>query len=80
MSDNQALSSEECLQARVLLGWTLRDLREQSQVSIDAILQLERGEVGAQPGTLRDLRAAFEAAGITFTQTGVRLTVNNGTK
>ena len=56
----------DCKAARKLLGWQMRDLWARSQVSIDSISRLERGEGHLQPRRLRDLRAAFEIAGITF--------------
>lgn len=66
-------TSAECLQTRKLLGWSIRDLRSHSLVSIDSISRHERGEGTAQPRTLRDLRLAFESAGIVFTGRVVRL-------
>jgi transcriptional regulator with XRE-family HTH domain len=57
---NDVLTSAQCRQARKLLGWQMRDLRAKSQVSIDAISRLERGEGRLQSRTLRDLRVAFE--------------------
>jgi transcriptional regulator with XRE-family HTH domain len=80
MSAKQPLSYTECLQARALLSWTVRDLEKASQVSIDSISRLERSEGYDHPRILRDLRAAFEASGITFTETGLRLTVDKGPK
>ena len=44
----------------------MRALRERSMVSLDAISRLERNEGRLQGRTLRDLRVAFEAAGIVF--------------
>jgi transcriptional regulator with XRE-family HTH domain len=67
------LTSDQCRQARTLLGWQMRDLRAKSLVSIDAISRLERGEGNLQPRTLRDLRAALETAGIVFDQDKIRL-------
>jgi transcriptional regulator with XRE-family HTH domain len=60
------LTSAQCRQARTLLGWKMRDLRAKALVSIDAISRLERDEGDLRARTLRDLRAAFEAAGIRF--------------
>ena len=56
------LTGEQCAQARKLLGWDMRALRECSMVSLDAISRLERSEGRLQGRTLRDLRVAFEAA------------------
>ena len=44
----------------------MHDLQAKSLVSKDSISRLERGQCDAQPRTLRDLRVAFEAAGIKF--------------
>ena len=60
------LTGPQCLKARKLLGWSMRDLRAHSKVSIDAISRLERGAAPLRARTLDDLRAAFEAAGIRF--------------
>jgi transcriptional regulator with XRE-family HTH domain len=68
-----ALTGAECLKARKLLGWSMRELRARSKVSIDAISRLERGEGHLHERTLDDLRAAFEAGGIRFERGRVRL-------
>ena len=67
------LTGEQCAQARNLLRWDMRALRELSSVSMDAISRLERGEGRLQARTLRDLRTTFEAAGIEFRNGTVRL-------
>ena len=70
---NDVLTSAQCRQARKLLGWQMRDLRAKSQVSIDAISRLERGEGRLESRTLRDLRVAVEVAGVDFRNGKVRL-------
>jgi transcriptional regulator with XRE-family HTH domain len=45
------LTGKECKTARTLLGWQMRDLWARSQVSIDSISRLERGEGGPRPRT-----------------------------
>jgi transcriptional regulator with XRE-family HTH domain len=67
------LTSDQCRKARKLLGWQMRELWSRSRISIDAISRLERGEGGHQARTLRDLRAAFEAAGVIFQKSRVSL-------
>ena len=67
------LTNHQCLEARKLLGWSLRNLSAQCMVSIDAISRLERNEGEHQPRTIRDIRAAFEAAGISFSNGSARL-------
>ena len=61
----EILTGTQCVKARKLLGWNMRELRMHSKVSIDAISRLERGRK-LQARTLDDLRAAFEAARIVF--------------
>jgi transcriptional regulator with XRE-family HTH domain len=72
------LTSAQCRQARKLLGWPMRDLRAKSKISVDTISRLERGVGPFYYRTLRDLRAAFEAAGINFEKSQVRLRKNDG--
>jgi transcriptional regulator with XRE-family HTH domain len=66
------LTSAQCRQARKLLGWSMRDLRAKSEISVDTISRLERGSGPSYYRTRRDLRAAFEAAGINFEKGQVR--------
>jgi transcriptional regulator with XRE-family HTH domain len=67
------LTSAQCRQARKLLGWSMRDLRTESKITVDTISRLERSAGPFYYRTLRDLRAAFEAAGINFEKGQVRL-------
>jgi transcriptional regulator with XRE-family HTH domain len=72
------LTSAQCRQARKLLGWSMRDLRAKCRISVDTISRLERGAGPNYDRTLRDLCAAFEAAGINFEKGQVRLRKNDG--
>ena len=67
------LTSAQCRQARKLLGWSMRDLRAESTITVDSISRLERGAGPIRYRTLRDLRAAFETAGINFEKSHVHL-------
>jgi transcriptional regulator with XRE-family HTH domain len=54
--------------ARALLGWSQRDLAEQSGVSLPTIASLEQyeGELGGREATRKKLLAAFDCAGLQF--------------
>jgi transcriptional regulator with XRE-family HTH domain len=72
------LTSELVRAARALLRWEQRQLAEASSVSLPTIKRLEAkpGVLVAHNSTLAALQAAFEAAGVEFTngdQPGVRL-------
>jgi transketolase C-terminal domain/subunit len=56
----------------------MRDLRAESKITVDTISRLERGAGPCYYRTLRDLRAAFEAAGTNFEKGQVRLRKNDG--
>ena len=72
------LTSELLRAARALLRWEQRQLAEASSVSLPTIKRLEAkpGVLVAHNSTVAALRAAFEAAGVEFTngdRPGVRL-------
>jgi transcriptional regulator with XRE-family HTH domain len=72
------LTSEQLRAARALLRWEQKDLAEASGISLPAIKRFETipGPLAAQSRTIEAIRAAFEAAGVEFTngdQLGVRL-------
>ena len=54
--------------ARSLLGWTARDLSLKSGVSLATIQRLEpqSGALACHPRTIKDLKRAFEEAGLEF--------------
>jgi transcriptional regulator with XRE-family HTH domain len=60
------LSPDLCRAARGLLDWTQKDLKAASGVATKTIADYERGARDPYDRTLRDLREAFEAAGIEF--------------
>ena len=52
--------------ARVLLGWSQFDLAAKSGLGRATIAAFEAGTANVAPRTLRDIAAAFEAAGVVF--------------
>lgn len=70
--------------ARGMLGWSLRELSEKTNITVEAINKFERGEIETpRKSTLQAMREAFENEGIEFTdQSGIRKrnqSVNVGT-
>lgn len=73
---------EHCRAARALLDWTLDDLSRESGVAVKTIVSFEKGQRTPYLRTLRDIREAFEDAGIVFTngdEPGVRLRRSSAT-
>jgi transcriptional regulator with XRE-family HTH domain len=65
-----------CRAARGLVGMTQADLAEKANVSLPTIKNFERGASVPYPNNLSAIVAAFDAAGVEFTnsdQPGVRL-------
>ena len=60
-----SLTSTECRKARLMLGWSIRDLKAKSTVSLGSISRFERG-AKLNNRTLNDLKRAFAAEGIVF--------------
>jgi transcriptional regulator with XRE-family HTH domain len=72
------ITSEQVRAARALLRWEQRDLADASKVSLPSIKRLETapGQLAAQARTIDAIRAAFEVAGVEFTngdRRGVRM-------
>jgi transcriptional regulator with XRE-family HTH domain len=61
-----AISPEQCRAARGLLGWSQGDLSRASETATKTIADFERGAREPYARTLRDVRAAFERAGVEF--------------
>jgi transcriptional regulator with XRE-family HTH domain len=66
MTSKISLTPDLCRAARGLLNWTQKDLTKKSLVGTKTIADYERGTRTPYDRTLRDLRQAFEAAGIEF--------------
>lgn len=60
------ISIQLCRAARGILGWSQADLAVKSGVARSAIAGFEAGNSAPTPRTLRDIAAAFEAAGVLF--------------
>ena len=60
------ITSDQCRAARALLKWSQGDLKEKTMVARATIAEFEKGTRQAHDRTLRDLRVAFEEAGIEF--------------
>jgi transcriptional regulator with XRE-family HTH domain len=54
--------------ARVLLGWTKRDLAERAHINRRTVANIETGKHLPFPSTVLSIRRAFEAAGLEFTE------------
>jgi transcriptional regulator with XRE-family HTH domain len=52
--------------ARGLLGWTMLKLSTQTQLSMNSISKIERGDAIAHRGSLEKIQKAFEDAGVEF--------------
>lgn len=74
------ISGLQIRMARAALRWSIKDLAENSRVSVPTIFRLEQenGLPSSRSQTLMDLKTTFESAGIEFIGTpedkpGVRL-------
>lgn len=65
-----SFSPRQCKAARDLLGWTQEALAKKADVGTKTIADFERGQRQPYRRTMRDLRLAFEAAGIIFVAEG----------
>lgn len=61
-----SISPEQCRAARGLVGWSQYDLATRAQVARKTIADFELGQVTPYARTLRDVVAAFAAAGVEF--------------
>lgn len=55
----------QCKMARAAIGWGVRDLAREANVSPDTIARLERGDP-LKENTITIIRKALEAAGVEF--------------
>lgn len=60
------MTPAQCRAARALLDWSRRDLATAADVAERTVVDFERGARRPYNRTLKDLRAAFEAAGVRF--------------
>ncbi len=66
----QTITPAQCKAARDLLGWKQSDLSEKSSIGESTIADFERGAREPAVRTIRDIKAAFEDAGIKFISDG----------
>lgn len=64
--ENKIITKKQCRAARELLEWKQKDLSEKSMIAISTIADFERGFSEPIARTLKELRRAFEDAGIEF--------------
>jgi len=73
------LSPAQCRAARALLSWSQADLVRYARITKKTIADFERGTTRPREKTIVQILAAFETAGIEFTNThspGVRIRQN----
>lgn len=66
--DDVILSPAQCVIARNLLGWGIRELAAQAKVSHVTIVGFEKGQRRTHASTRSMLRQALEAGGVEFIQ------------
>ncbi|WP_426960304.1 helix-turn-helix domain-containing protein [Muricoccus radiodurans] len=72
----ERLTPAQCRAARALLGWSVERLAKAVPCRRDTVEYFESGSGRPRPSTAGRLRAAFETAGVEFTdeeEAGVRL-------
>jgi len=65
----------QCRMARTAVGWGVRELAKEAEVSADTVSRFERGE-DLLPRTVAALQSALEQAGVIFLEAGA--TVDGG--
>ena len=76
----QPIQPNQCKAARDLLGWKQSELSEKSSIGESTIADFERGAREPMDRTLRDIRVAFEIAGVKFINDGEWVGVKLSTK
>lgn len=61
-----AITAEQCLGARAMLRLTREQLAQSASVAVATLADFEVGRRQPHPRTLKDIRAALEAAGVEF--------------
>lgn len=64
------LSAPQCRAARALLNWSQSRLCEEAKVGRATLTEFENERRAPYERTLRDIRAALEAAGVQFIDAG----------
>ncbi len=60
------ITPEQCKAARLLLGWSIKDLSYKARATVETIELFERSSSGSQKRTACKLKGAFEATEIMF--------------
>lgn len=60
------LRSRAIAAARLILGWTQKDLASHAQISVGAVQNIEAGKPGVRTETLDKVFAALQTHGIVF--------------
>jgi transcriptional regulator with XRE-family HTH domain len=66
-----SISAAQLRAARALLRWTLNELAEKAEVSVNSITRYETELATPRRATLMAIRQAFEAVGVEFIGNGV---------
>jgi len=66
------ISSRQIRAARGLLGWSRQVLADRAIVSVQAVANIERGDVDPRVSTIQAVERAFTQAGIEFLSGGGR--------
>jgi len=61
------LRRDQCRAARGFLDWSQQDLADAANVSLSTVRDFEKGRRDPISNNLNAIRAAFEQAGLTFT-------------
>ena len=64
------LTATQCRMARAALGWGVRELADAAGINVNTVTRFESGKK-ANVSTQKLIRQTFEAAGVTFTESGV---------
>jgi transcriptional regulator with XRE-family HTH domain len=67
-----SIAGKQITAARALAGLTVADLAGRAGLSRDAIMKMEAGTVQPREGSIADITKALAAAGVEFTEKGVR--------
>jgi transcriptional regulator with XRE-family HTH domain len=66
------IAGKQITAARALAGLTIAELAARAGLSRDAIIKMEAGSVQPREGSIADITKALAAAGVEFTENGVR--------
>jgi len=73
------MSPEQCKAARAVIGWTVEQAANQSQVNKSTVIAFENKVNSPQKKTLQRLQQAYESVGVLFTSDGLSITWKSDT-